>query len=71
MSTNGASANVGTTSTDVGDYTTLLLDINPTLVTGVYPVTYTQFTVTISVCRQQRPDAWRSGTLLRMAVRAE
>ena len=48
MSTNGASANVGTTSTDVGDYTTLLLDINPTLVTGVYPVTYTQFTVTIS-----------------------
>ena len=30
MSTNGASSNVGTTATDVGDFTTLLLDINPT-----------------------------------------
>ena len=29
-STNGASTNVGTTATDVGDFTTLLLDINPT-----------------------------------------
>src|SRR5205085_11413703 len=34
--------------TDVGDFTTLLLDINPTLVTGVYPTVYTQFTVTIT-----------------------
>ena len=30
MSTNGASSNVGTTATDVGDFTALLLDINPT-----------------------------------------
>ncbi|MEY2505461.1 MAG: hypothetical protein QOG27_1741 [Verrucomicrobiota bacterium] len=48
MSTAGASSNVGTTSTDVGDFTTVLLDINPTLVTGVYPTVYTQFTVTIT-----------------------
>ena len=30
MSTNGASTNVGTLATDVGDFTTLLLDINST-----------------------------------------
>ena len=33
MSTNGASSNVGTTATDVGDFTTLLLDINSTYTT--------------------------------------
>lgn len=48
MSTNGASTNVGTGATAVGDFTTLLLDINPTLVTGVYPTAWTQYTVTIS-----------------------
>ena len=48
LSTNGASTNVGTTATDVGDFTTVLLEINPTLVTGVYPQVWTQFTVTIS-----------------------
>ena len=30
MSTNGTSYDVGTSATDVGDFTTLLLDINPT-----------------------------------------
>ncbi|AEA43384.1 T9SS-dependent choice-of-anchor J family protein [Fluviicola taffensis] len=48
LSTNGNSTNVGTTSTSVGDYTTLLLEINPTLVTGVYPKVWTQYTITIS-----------------------
>ena len=48
MSTNGASSNVGTTATDVGDFTTLLLDINPTLTTTGYPNVWTQFTVTVS-----------------------
>jgi len=51
LSTNGASTNVGTGPTDVGVFTTLLLDINPTYVsgtTGGYPVAWTQFTVTIS-----------------------
>lgn len=49
MSTNGASTNVGTGSAAVGDFTTLLLEINPTLVTGVYPyVTWTQYSVVVS-----------------------
>ena len=48
MSTNGASTNVGTTATDVGDFTTLLLDINPTYTLTGYPNVWTQFTVTVS-----------------------
>jgi hypothetical protein len=43
-----ASTNVGATATSVGDFTTLLLDINPTEITGVYPVAWTQYTITIS-----------------------
>lgn len=48
LSTAGASVNVGTTNADVGDFTTLLLDINPTLVVGGYPEDWTQFTVNIT-----------------------
>jgi hypothetical protein len=48
LSTNGASTNVGTGAVAVGDFTTLLLSVNPTLVTGVYPTTWTQYTITIS-----------------------
>ena len=48
MSTSGASSNVGTTATDVGDFTTLLLDINPTYTLTGYPNVWTQFTVTLS-----------------------
>ncbi len=48
MSTNGASTNVGTAATDVGDFTTLLLDINPTLLPTGYPTVWTQYSVTIS-----------------------
>lgn len=48
LSTNGASTNVGTPGNNVGDFTTLLLSINPTLVAGGYPRTWTQFTVTMS-----------------------
>jgi hypothetical protein len=44
--------NVGTTATSVGDFGTLLLDINPTYATGdlppAYPVTWTNFTATIT-----------------------
>ncbi|WP_343630987.1 choice-of-anchor J domain-containing protein [Fluviicola sp.] len=47
LSTNGASTSVGTGS-GVGDYTTLLLSINPSLTLGVYPTTWTMYTVTIS-----------------------
>ena len=48
MSTNGGSVNVGNNSSTVGDFTTLLLDINPSLVTGVYPMVWTQYTITVS-----------------------
>ena len=45
VSNNGASSDVGTGATDVGDFTDLVLSINPTLTLGGYPQTYTQFTV--------------------------
>ena len=48
LSTAGASTNVGTFATDVGVFTTLLLDINPTLVVGGYPGTWTQYSATLS-----------------------
>jgi hypothetical protein len=48
LSTNGSSSNVGSTPTSVGDFTTLLLDINPSYATGGYPETWTQFTITLS-----------------------
>lgn len=42
-STAGASTDVGTLATDVGDFTNLALEINPTLMVGGYPQVYTQF----------------------------
>jgi len=48
LSTNGASSDTGSSEFDVGDFSTLLLDINPTLDMDVYPRAWTQFTVTIS-----------------------
>jgi hypothetical protein len=48
LSTNGASTNVGATSTSVGDFTTVLLTVNPTLTTTGYPSIWTQYTATIS-----------------------
>jgi hypothetical protein len=48
MSLNGASTDVGTTETSVGDFTTLLLDINPTYTLTGYPSDWTQFTLTLS-----------------------
>ena len=48
LSTAGASTNVGTTHLSVGDFTTLLTAINPALVHGGYPETWTQITVTLS-----------------------
>jgi hypothetical protein len=47
LSTNGTSTTVGT-GTGVGDYTTLLLSVNPSLVLGVYPTSWTMYTITIS-----------------------
>ncbi len=39
LSTAGASTNVGTLASDVGDFSRLLLTINPTLAQGGYPMT--------------------------------
>jgi len=48
LSMAGASTNVGTSATDVGDFTELLLEINPTQVGTGYPQVWTQYTVTLS-----------------------
>ncbi len=48
ISQNGASTNVGTTATDVGDFSTLLLDINSAYSTSGYPNAWTQFTATVA-----------------------
>lgn len=48
LSENGTSTNVGSGATDTGDFTTLLLDINPTLARYTYPETWTPETITLS-----------------------
>lgn len=48
MSTAGASTNVGATHNDVGDFTTLLLTVNPDLNDTDYPSEWTRYEVTIS-----------------------
>jgi hypothetical protein len=48
FSTNGASTDVGTTATSVGDFSTLLLSVNPDLSSNGYPTSWSQFGATIS-----------------------
>lgn len=48
LSTSGASTNVGASNTSVGDFTTLLTEVNPSLTLAGYPTTWTQYTVTIT-----------------------
>ena len=48
LSTNGASANVGSGPAAVGDFSTLLLDINSTYAAGGYPEGWTVQTITLS-----------------------
>lgn len=48
LSTNGASTNVGTSTTSVGDFTTVLATVNSTLKVGGYPEDWSLVTVTIS-----------------------
>ncbi|MFT3981797.1 MAG: choice-of-anchor J domain-containing protein [Ferruginibacter sp.] len=48
MSTSGASVNVGATNTSVGDFSTVLVTVNPSLTTTGYPEVWTKYTVTIS-----------------------
>lgn len=40
--------NVGATNASIGDFTTLLLTINPTLTTTGYPAVWTEYTITVS-----------------------
>jgi hypothetical protein len=44
----GAAGSTGAGDAAVGNFTTLLVSVNPTLVTGVYPTAYTQFSATLS-----------------------
>jgi hypothetical protein len=46
LSANGASSDAGSTHTSTGDFSTVLLSINPTQVAGGYPYTWTQYTLT-------------------------
>ncbi len=48
LSTAGSGMNVGTSSSSVGDFTTVLLTINPSLTTTGYPATWTLYSATIS-----------------------
>lgn len=50
LSLNGTSTNAGASATSVGDFSTLLLSINPTLATtgATYPIVWTEYTITIS-----------------------
>lgn len=47
-STNGNSSDVGSTETSVGDFTTLLMSMNPTLTMTDSPNSWTQYTLTLS-----------------------
>jgi len=48
MSINGASTDVGTGPAGVGDFTRLMLDINPNLTTAGYPNMWTLFNVDVT-----------------------
>jgi hypothetical protein len=48
LSTGGGSSNVGSSATDVGDFSTLLLSVNPGLSSGGYPTGWSPFTTTLS-----------------------
>jgi uncharacterized repeat protein (TIGR01451 family) len=47
MSTSGARTDVGSAATDVGVFTRLLLDINPTYSDFGYPMSWTKYTLTL------------------------
>lgn len=47
LSTNGESTNVGPGPNDVGDFTTLYIDLNPTYTLNGYPKIWTQYEATI------------------------
>ena len=59
MSLNGASTNVGTSETSVGDFTTVLAEVNPNLVVGGYPEVWTQYVVTLTSAQVPTPTLGR------------
>lgn len=48
LSKNGSSTNVGTTATGVGDFTSLLITINPNLSEGGYPTEWREYSFTLT-----------------------
>jgi hypothetical protein len=48
LSTNGASTDVGSTPSSVGDFTELLLSVNPGLTDSGYPTTWTEYSYIFS-----------------------
>ncbi len=48
LSLNGSSSNIGVDVKGVGDFSTLLLDINPNLTKFDYPKTFTQYNLTLA-----------------------
>jgi hypothetical protein len=48
LSLNGSSMDVGNTSESVGDFSNLLIDINPSLTNNGYPGSWTQYGVTLT-----------------------
>jgi hypothetical protein len=48
LSQNGYSTDAGSSENSVGDFTTLLLDINPTLTSSGYPSDWAEYTVVLS-----------------------
>lgn len=48
LSTNGASSNVGSGAEGVGDFSTLLVDVNSSEAASGYPETWTQYSATVS-----------------------
>ncbi|NJL10987.1 MAG: PEP-CTERM sorting domain-containing protein [Calothrix sp. SM1_7_51] len=63
LSTNGLSTDVGASATSVGDFTTVLLDINPSLATNTYPETGLNTTSLSAVFLHQLQDGWLFVTL--------
>ena len=56
----GASTNVGTGNVAVGDFTTLVRDINPNYdVGGVYPEVWTEITITLTAVQVPAPTSGR------------
>ncbi len=59
MSLNGSSTNVGSSATSVGDFTTVLVEVNPTLAQGGYPVVWTEYVVTLTAAQVPAPTLGR------------